>query len=103
MTPYINEVLIEVNEFPKYDDFGNPSDYGNLHTIKDYFHYKSTCEEYGYRGMVILKSDVINTEDIPEETINKIIENKIPVLKKVINFDTKTETWVFVKTVLQGN
>lgn len=97
MNAYINEVLIEINEFPKYDDLGNSSDYGNVHTIKDYFHYDSTTEEYGYRGMVILKSDVINAEDIPEKSINTIIENKIPVLKKIVNFNTKTETWVFVK------
>ena len=103
MTPYINEVLIEINEFPKFDDLGNLSDYGNLHTIKDYFHYNSTTNVYGHRGMVVLKSNIINTEEIPEESIREIIENKIPVLKKHIDFNTRTETWVFDKTVLRGN
>jgi hypothetical protein len=53
--------------------------------------------------MVVLKSNIINTEEIPEESIREIIENKIPVLKKHIDFNTRTETWVFDKTVLRGN
>jgi hypothetical protein len=52
--------------------------------------------------MIVLKSNIINTEEIPEESIQQIIENRIPVLKKIIDFSARTETWVFDKTVLRG-
>lgn len=73
---YIQEYLFEVNEFPK---FGKDH---TLHTIKDYFYYNSNVQQYGYRSLIVPQSCLINKESVPDlGAIQKLIENKVPVLE----------------------
>lgn len=88
---FIDGYLIEINQFPRYD--------GGLFTIKDYFYYNSQTKEYGNRDSVIPKDMVVNYFDMPEESVIKsIINKKEPVMKRVIDLNNQTETWVFVPT-----
>jgi hypothetical protein len=93
---FIDGYLIEINQFPRVD--GELYDWG-LFTIKDYFYYNSQTTEYGHRDTLIPKEMVVNYFDIPEETAMKIIiNNKEPVMKRVIDLNNQTENWVFVPT-----
>jgi hypothetical protein len=93
MKPYIDEYLIELNGFPRYGETGN------LFTIKDYFYCNSNNLDYGNRGTVVPTKYILNKEDLPEESVIKsIINNKEPVMKRVIDLNNQTENWVFVPT-----
>jgi hypothetical protein len=90
MTSFIKEYLFEVNEFPKY---GKNYDF---HTIKDYFFYDSNTTEYGYRQLILPTSQITNAELLPgQQEIKRIIEKKIPVLRRDIDFRSNTEIWSF--------
>lgn len=88
---FIDGYLIEINQFPRYDE--------ELFTIKDYFYHNSQTQEYGNRDILIPKEMVVNYFDMPEESVIKsIINKKEPVMKRVIDLNNQTETWVFVPT-----
>jgi hypothetical protein len=92
MTSFVKEYLFEVNEFPKYGK------HYELHTIKDYFFYDSNVQEYGQRNLIVPASHVVNTDELPDlETIKLIIKNRVPVMERIIDFRTKSETWRFKK------
>ena len=95
MSAFIEEYLFELDQFPR---FGNQ----DLFTIKDYFFYSSDTKEYGCRDILVPKSLVENSEDIPEESvIRELINNKIPVMKRVVDLNSKKESWYFHPT--KGN
>jgi len=83
---FINGFLVEINQFPRFED---------LYTIKDYFFYDSNTKEYGYRDTVIPKEQIINNELMTEEILANLINNKIPVMKRIIDINKQEETWVF--------
>jgi hypothetical protein len=96
MTSYIKEFLIEINQYPRY---GNDLE---LFTIKDYFNYDSNTREYGYRDVVIPVSFLLNKEELPnEETIRSIINEKTPVMRRMIDLNNKKESWIFDTNVLK--
>jgi hypothetical protein len=93
MTPYINEYLIEILQYPRD---------GDLFSIKDYFFYNSDTEEYGYRDVVIPVSSVLNKEELPDsETIKSLINSKIPIMRRVIDLNNQKESWIFDTNVLK--
>ena len=86
---FIEEYLFELDQFPR---FGNQ----DLFTIKDYFFYSSNTKEYDCRDIIVPSSLVSNYQDIPEEfVIREFIKNKIPVMKRVIDLNSKKESWYF--------
>lgn len=90
MKPFIDGYLIEINQYPR---FGECLD---LYTIKDYFYYRSDTKEYGHRDPLVPASFVINKEELPDEiTMRDIINNKIPVMKRVIDLNKQKESWIF--------
>lgn len=92
---FIDGYLIEINQYPRYEE--------DLFTIKDYFYYNSDSKTYGYRDTVIPKELVHNYFDIPEESIVKtLINNKVPIMKRVIDINNKQETWIFQTSKLKG-
>jgi hypothetical protein len=95
MSAFIEEYLFELDQFPR---FGNQ----DLFTIKDYFFYSSNTKEYGCRDILVPKSLVQNNEEVPEESvIRELINNKIPVMKRVVDLNSKKESWHFLPT--KGN
>ena len=87
---FIDGYLIEINQFPRY---------GDLYTIKDYFYYDSNTQEYGHRDTVIPKEDIINNDVMTDTYLKDIINNKIPVMRRVIDLNKQTESWVFEPAV----
>ncbi len=91
MNPFINGYLVEINQYPR---FGPEHD---LYTVKDCFHYNSSTKEYGHRDTVIPVECILNKNDIPtEEIMKRIINNKEPVMKRLIDLNNRIEQWVFV-------
>ena len=91
MNSFIDGFLIELNEYPRVG-----IDH-NIFTIKDYFYCDSNTAIYGHRGAVIPVDLILNKNDIPcENMIKSIINNKEPVMKRVIDINNQTEHWVFV-------
>jgi len=87
---FLNEYLIEINEFPQ---SGKDR---NLYTIKDYFYYDSNVREYGYRNLLIPVSCIINKDAIPSETvIRELINKQVPVMKREIDIVNHKEIWSF--------
>jgi len=94
MSSFIDGYLIEINQFPRFE--------GDLFTIKDYFYYNSQTKEYGHRDTVIPVNMIENYFDLPDETtINNIINNNIPVIKRVIDLNKQTESWIFETNILK--
>ena len=88
MSSFIDGYLIEINQFPRYDD--------DLFTIKDYFYYNSNVKTYGYRDTVIPVNLVQNYFELPDEsTIRHLINIKVPIMKRVIDINNQQETWFF--------
>lgn len=84
---FIDGYLVEINQFPRN---------GDLYTIKDYFYYDSNTQEYGYRDTVIPKEDIINNTEMSDIiSLEEIINNKIPVMRRVIDLNKQTESWIF--------
>jgi hypothetical protein len=87
-----NFIEIDQNNRGKYphDTFG----------IKDYFGLDYTSyTEYGHRDTVIPVELILNKQDLPtEDVLRNIINNKEPVMKRVIDLNNQTENWVFVPT-----
>jgi len=90
---FIDGYLIEINQFPRF---------GDLYTIKDYFYYNSDVKKYGHRDTVIPKEDIINNSAMSDTYLKEIINNKIPVMRRVIDLNKQTESWIFEPTV-KGN
>ena len=72
----------------------------NIFGIKDYFFLDYTSyTAYGQKDTIIPVDLILNKEGIPsEDVIRNIINNKEPVMKKVIDLNNQTENWVFVPT-----
>jgi hypothetical protein len=87
-----NFIEIDQNNRGKYpnDTFG----------IKDYFFFDySSYTEYSQRDTIIPVDIILNKEELPsEDVIISIINNKEPVMKRVIDLNNQTENWVFVPT-----
>ena len=97
MTPYINEFLFEINQYPR-----SPLSGCEGFTVKDYFFYDSSIKEYGYRDTVIPTSQILNKQEIPEESIIRIlINNRTPFLRRQIDLTSQTEKWFFETKVLE--
>lgn len=91
MSAFIQEYLFELDQFPR---FGNQ----DLFTVKDYFFYSSNTKEYGCRDILVPRSLVENSDQIPEESvIRELINNKVPVMKRVIDLNNKKESWYFIQ------
>ena len=86
---FIDGYLVEINQFPRY---------GDLYTIRDYFYYNSNVQEYGHRDTVIPKEDIINNDAMSDTYIKDIINNKTPVMRRVIDLNKQTESWIFEPT-----
>lgn len=95
MTSFINDWLIEINQYPRSED-------GELFSIKDYFYYDSNTKEYGYRDVVIPLNLVLNKEQAPDkETMQFLINSKIPIIRRVIDLNNQEESWIFDTNVLK--
>lgn len=93
MIPFINEYFVEINQYPR---FGEDLD---LFTINDYFHYNSITKEYGARGTVIPTKYI---EGFPDEaTIRLVINNKIPIMRRMIDLNKQEESWNFDSNILK--
>ena len=91
---FICEYLFELNDFRRYDD--------GSHTIKDDFFYDSNINVYSYKDYVLPVSKIVNIEEKPsDEIIRKCINNNIPLLKRVLDFSTKTESWFFNTSIIK--
>jgi hypothetical protein len=90
---FINGYVIEINQYPRY---------GENYTIKDYFYYDSNTKQYGHRDTVIPVEFILNSSEIPEEAVVKaVINNKIPVMKRVIDLNKQKESWIFDTNILK--
>lgn len=95
MSSFIKDWLIEINQYPR-------SESGDTFSIKDYFYYDSNIQEYGYRDIVIPLSTVLNKEEVPDkETIQILINSKIPIIRRVIDLNNQEESWIFDTNVLK--
>jgi len=91
---FINEYVIEISQFPREltSHIGN----SEWFPIKDYFFYDSNTKEYGHRDTVIPVSELLNKEEIPDiETMKYLINNRVPVIKRFMNFKEQTQSWMF--------
>lgn len=94
MSSFIDGYLIEINQYPRFE--------GDLFTIKDYFYYNSNTQEYGHRDTVIPVEQVANYSEIPDEiTVRDLINNKVPIMKRVIDLNNQKETWIFQTSKLK--
>jgi hypothetical protein len=94
MSSYINQYLIEINQYPRYSEPLRQRE--EWYTIKDYFFYDSNTEEYGHRDTIIPVSEILNKEEIPDlETMRKIINNKDFVIARCMNYHTEEQCWFF--------
>jgi hypothetical protein len=92
MESFIDGCLIEIAQFPRYGD-------GDMFTIKDYFYYNSNILSYSVRETVIPVSNILNKGELPsEDVIRDLINNKEPVMRRLIDLDNQLEQWVFVPT-----
>ena len=92
MASFIDGYLIEISQWPRAGE-------GDLFSIKDYFYYNSDTLEYRARETVIPTWNILNKEELPNEDVIRIlINNKEPVIKRLINLDKQSEEWVFVPT-----
>jgi hypothetical protein len=92
MEAFIDGCLIEIAQFPRYGD-------GDMFTIKDYFYYNSNILSYSVRETVIPVSNILNKSELPsEDVIRDLINNKEPVMRRLIDLDNQLEQWVFVPT-----
>ena len=90
---FINGYVIEINQYPRY---------GEHYTIKDYFYYDSNAKKYGHRDTVIPINFILNNSEMPkEDVIKSIINNNIPVIKRVIDLNKQTESWIFDTNILK--
>ena len=90
IAPFLNEYISEINEFPFY---GRDRD---RYTIKDYFFYTSNTTEYGRRDLLVPVSCIINKHEIPDEvTVKELINNNVPVMRRIRDYINETETWSF--------
>jgi hypothetical protein len=87
---FIDGYLVEINQFPRS---------GDLYTVKDYFYYNSYTQEYGYRDTIIPKEHIINNIAMSETLLKEIINNKIPAMRRVIDLNKQTESWIFEPTL----
>ncbi len=93
MTPFINEHFVEINQYPR---FGENLD---LFTIREYFHYNSLTPVYGARGTIIPTKYI---DGFPNEsTIEFVINNKIPIIRRVIDLNNQKESWIFDTNILE--
>jgi hypothetical protein len=89
--PFVNQLAIEINQYPRFTHNGD-----DLFTIKDIFWFNSLKSEYGHRDTVIPLSFIINKTELPEESVVKeLINNKVPVIKRIIDSINNQENWVF--------
>jgi hypothetical protein len=94
MSSFINGYVIEIRQFPRSIEQGD----GNLEwfSMKDYFIYDSNTKEYGHRDTVIPVSDILNKEEIPDiNTMRNLINNRVTVIKRFMNFKEQTQSWIF--------
>lgn len=98
---FINEYLIEISQYPREAGRDGATEWFYM---KDYFIYDSETQAYGHRDTVIPVSAIINKEEIVEpEIMRKLINNKVHVIKRVMNFEESTQTWYFDTTKLGEN
>ena len=90
MMSIISGYVIEIDQ-----NFRNGKHF-ELYTIKDYFYYDSNVKEYTNRDTIIPVECIHNKEDLPdEETIKRYINNKIPVMERLIDINKQEENWIF--------
>jgi hypothetical protein len=93
MNPFINEWMIEIRQYPRE---------GEVFPIKDYFFYTSNTKEYGHRDTVIPVSSILNKEELPEEeTIRTLINNRKPILRRMVDLNNQKESWIFDTNILE--
>lgn len=93
MTPFIDETFIEIDQYPR---FGDDLD---LFTINDIFHYNSLTPVYGSRGTIIPTKYILEFPD--EATIRFVINNKIPIMRRMIDLNKQEESWKFDSNILK--
>lgn len=94
MSSFINEYVIELNQYPRYSEPNRQND--QWFTIKDYFFYNSNTKIYGHRDTVIPVSKLLNIEEVPDlETMQSIINNKDFVIARWMNYYTQEQGWYF--------
>lgn len=93
MTAFFSGYLVEVNQYPR---FGENLD---TYVISDYFYHNSESGEYGARGTVIPTKYISGMPD--EETVRFVINNKIPIIKRVIDLNKQEESWEFDSNILK--
>ena len=97
--PFINEYAIEINQYPRVS-----AGVDDLFTIKDYFLFNSKNTVYGHRDTVIPLSFIINKEEFPTQTVvRELINSSVPVIKRIRDFKTNKESWVYHPTQLGEN
>ncbi len=102
MSSFINEYVIEVNQFPRHVKPRRPTE--EWFTIKDYFFYDSNIKEYGHRDSIIPVSRVLNKEEIPDiETMQKLINNKKFVMLVKKDYSNKEQGWYFDSSEIGEN
>ena len=94
MASFIDEYLIEINQFPRYSEPGNGKT--EWFTIKNYFHYNSDTKEFGHRDTIVPVSEILNKEEIPDvETMQSIINSKSHVIGRFMNFEEHKQGWFY--------
>jgi hypothetical protein len=96
MNSFIQGYLIEIDQYPRH------SETQDLFTIRDYFYYDSNVKEYGHRDSLIPVQFLLNKEELPdEETIRTLINNKIPIMRRLIDLNNQKESWIFDTNILE--
>jgi len=91
MKPFINEYCIEIDQMCRVGDSWD------TFAIKDFFLFNSSVNIYRHKDTIIPVSLILNKEELPtEECIKDIINNKEPVMRRVIDIYNQTENWVFL-------
>jgi len=91
MEPFVNQMCIEIDQTHRIGDNWD------IFAIKDMFLFNSTVNNYGQKDTIIPLSLILNKEELPnQEHIKHIINNREPVMKRVIDLNNQTENWVFI-------
>jgi len=90
---FLDEYVIEIYGFPRYGKSGE------YHRIQSMFKYDSNTPVYSMKDTIIPVSIILNKQDLPDiNTMQTIINNEVPVMKRVIDYSNKRENWVFIPT-----
>lgn len=96
MSAFIDEYLIEILDYPRWGDNGE------CRCVKAFFKYNSNTKEYLVKDTIIPVSSILNKEELPNMvSMESVINNRIPIMKRVIDQNKQKESWIFDPNIIE--